>query len=113
MTCLFQGKKKRFSPAAGQSKKSGHSVSKKQKLTVQTVSKKNKAQETETKKQNSAAETLTKGHHPKHPSDVGKKLKKKVTGAGMFHSAWTRGSQRDTEDYRNGYPVSLKKQQHF
>lgn len=33
-------------------------------------------------------------------------LKRKVTGAGMFSFSWTRGSQRDTEQYRNGYPVS-------
>lgn len=52
----------------------------------------------------------------KVPEAVGKKisavsekkgLKRKVTGAGMFQSSWTRGAQRDTEDYRNGYPVSL------
>lgn len=33
-------------------------------------------------------------------------IKRKVTGAGMFSFSWTRGAQRDTEEYRNGYPVS-------
>jgi hypothetical protein len=32
-------------------------------------------------------------------------LKRKVTGAGMFSFSWTRGAQKDTEQYRNGYPV--------
>ncbi|XP_060581361.1 uncharacterized protein LOC132737980 isoform X1 [Ruditapes philippinarum] len=31
-------------------------------------------------------------------------LKRKVTGAGMFSFSWTRGAQKDTEQYRNGYP---------
>jgi hypothetical protein len=48
-------------------------------------------------------------------------LKRKVTGAGMFSFLWKRGeqkgkrgeqkekrgAQKDTEQYRNGYPVSI------
>ena len=39
-------------------------------------------------------------------------LKKKLTGAGMIGFSWTRGAQRDTEDYRNGYPVRADEKHH-
>ncbi|WAR01824.1 OGRL1-like protein [Mya arenaria] len=39
------------------------------------------------------------------------RLKRKVSGAGMFGFSWTRGAQRDTEDYRNGYPGKSDNQQ--
>jgi len=39
-------------------------------------------------------------------------LNKKLTGARMFGFSWTRSAQRDTEDYRNGYPVRAEEKPH-
>jgi len=49
------------------------------------------------------------------PASVTKEVncvEKKLRGAGMFGFSWTRSAQRDTEDYRNGYPVRAEEKHH-
>ncbi|XP_053385212.1 opioid growth factor receptor-like protein 1 [Mercenaria mercenaria] len=41
---------------------------------------------------------------PGQPVEKKTSLKRKITGAGMFSFSWTRGAQKDTEQYRDGYP---------
>ena len=89
---MQEDKSKKSSPKGSSTQTSKLSPAKKKAKTQQ------EAKEQVIKK---PAEILTKKTSEKSS------LKRKVTGAGMFQSSWTRGAQRDTEDYRNGYPVNL------